>query len=45
MYVPVELYIDEVEDYLNDKLETEPEFFGYIDQGCFEQYPEDVVSF
>ena len=26
---------DAVEAYLNDKLHTDPEFFGEIDQGCF----------
>ena len=26
---------DAVEEYLNDKLATDPEFYGYIDQGCF----------
>lgn len=35
VYVPANLNEDEVEDYLNNKLYDEPEFFGYIDQGCF----------
>lgn len=34
VYVPAGLNEDEVEGYINDRLYDDPEFFGYIDQGC-----------
>lgn len=38
VFVPDEIIAGgnaEVEQYLNDRLHQEPEFFGDIDQGCF----------
>lgn len=36
VYVPYEIAQDTTEtlDYLNDKLHTDPEFYGEIDLGC-----------
>ena len=42
VYVPAELNDFEIEGYINDKLETDPEFFGWLDQGCFERTNETL---
>lgn len=37
VFVPADIAADEdkTEDYLNEKMWTDSDFFGYIDQGCF----------
>lgn len=36
VYVPDNLDIDGVIEYLNEKLHDDPEFFGELDHGCVE---------
>jgi hypothetical protein len=44
VYVPVETAndIDDTLDYLNDKLHTDPEFYGEIDLGCINITDETI---
>lgn len=45
VYVPDELSHDEdaVVDYLNEKLENDPEFFGEIDTACV-QITDEIID-